>query len=100
LVCGRSKAEGALRLLVRDVVPVEAQHYLIREPLRLSIDSASYVAVAKRARGTGDSLVFVHSHPRGIVGFSRQDDREEAKLHEFFRSRVPEVPHGSLVISG
>jgi molybdopterin/thiamine biosynthesis adenylyltransferase len=100
LVCGRSKAEGELRLLVREVVPVEAQHYPIREPLRLSIDSASYVSIVKRARGTGDSLVFVHSHPGGIVGFSRQDDREEAKLHEFFGNRVPDVPHGSLVISG
>jgi molybdopterin/thiamine biosynthesis adenylyltransferase len=99
LVCNRSATESEQRLLVKDVVPVDESHYLIREPLRLSIDSASYVGIAKRAGVAENSIVFVHSHPSGIPGFSRQDDREEAKLHEFLAKRVPGQPHGSLVIS-
>ena len=100
LLCGRSTTERETRLLARDVIPVEDRHYLVREPLRLSIDSASYAGVAKRAREANASIVFVHSHPDSIAEFSRQDDREEPKLHDFFERRVPDVPHGSLVISG
>jgi len=100
VLCGRSESGDELRLLARSVIPVEAAHYLVREPLRLSIDSASYTAVAKRARQAGESIVFVHSHPGGFPTFSSQDDREEPKLHRFFRDRVPDAPHGSLMISG
>ena len=49
LLCGRSSTEGETRFLVREVIPVEDKHYLIRERDRLSIASESYVAVAKKA---------------------------------------------------
>lgn len=98
LLCGRSQTSNELRFLVREVVPVADRDYLVREPYRLSIGSPSYVAVAKKAAVRGDSIIFVHSHPTGIEDFSAQDNREEPKLMEFFASRLPDQPHGSLVV--
>lgn len=98
LLCGRSESEGESRLLVRDVIPVADEHYLIREPLRLSIASSSYASVAKKAAAEKASLLFVHSHPTGVPYYSEQDDLEEPKLMEFFGDRLPHVRHGSLMI--
>ena len=99
LLCNCGKTAGETRFLAREIIPVEDRRYLVREPYRLSLDSASYAGVAKRARETNASIVFVHSHPDGLPEFSTQDDHEEPKLHEFFKRRVPDAPHGSLVIS-
>jgi proteasome lid subunit RPN8/RPN11 len=100
LLCGPSSTAGELRLLVREVVPVLEHEYLVREPLRLSIDSASYARIAKRASADGASVLFVHSHPKGIADFSPQDNREEPKLMAFLGQRAPNRIHGSLVVSG
>ena len=98
LLCGASNSSEEIRLVVRDVVPVDAAHYLIREVDRLSIASASYASVAKRAQATGASILFVHSHPTCVPYFSVQDDREEPKLMDFFQARAPNKLHGSLMI--
>jgi len=99
LLCGRGVTGHETRLLVREVVPVAEHHYIVREPYRLSIDSASYAAVAKRARALGTSVIFVHGHPFGPPYFSDQDDREEPKLMSFLSAQCPGVPHGSLVMT-
>jgi molybdopterin/thiamine biosynthesis adenylyltransferase len=99
LLCGRSVTSQEDRLLCREVVPVADQHYVVRAPDRLSIDSLSYAAIAKRAAALGDSIVFVHSHPDGVETFSQQDDREEPRLMEFLDSRAPSGGHGSLVLT-
>ncbi|GEJ55953.1 ThiF family adenylyltransferase [Anaeromyxobacter diazotrophicus] len=99
LICGTSHTEREDRLLVREVVPVERAHYLVREPQRLSIDSQAYANAAKRAEADGSSVVFVHSHPGGVGEFSPQDDHEEPKLMTFLDARVPGRLHGSLVIA-
>lgn len=98
LLCGLSITEAETRLLVREVVPVKEEHYLKREGDRLTIDSASYSAIAKRAAATRAAVIFVHSHPDGPPGFSPQDNREEPRLMEFLSERCPDVPHGSLVL--
>lgn len=100
LRCGVSTSPLEQRLLVRGVEPVRRDEYIVREKYRLSIASTAYARVAKRAAAEREGVVFVHSHPTGIVDFSDQDDREEPKLMSFLRSRLgPEVPIGSLVIS-
>ncbi|HEY0715305.1 MAG TPA: ThiF family adenylyltransferase [Polyangia bacterium] len=98
LVCGRAEVDGEIRLLVRDVAPVADADYLVRESHRMSIDSASYARIAKAAGASGDSVIFVHSHPEGISDFSPQDNREEPKLMQFLGARLP-GPHGSVVIA-
>lgn len=100
LLCGVSTTETETRLLVRDVVPVRDDEYLVREPLRLSIDSSSYARVVKTANTMKCSVIFVHSHPEGIADFSEQDDREEPKLMTFFGDRAAGRLHGSIVVSG
>ena len=99
LICGTSLTDREDRLLVREVVPVQPAHYLVREPQRLSIDSQAYANAAKRAVADGSSVLFVHSHPGGVGEFSGQDDREEPKLMTFLDARVPGRVHGSLVIA-
>lgn len=99
LICGIAHTDRESRLLVREVVPVERTHYLVREPQRLSIDSQAYANAAKRADADGGSVVFVHSHPGGVGEFSPQDDREEPKLMTFLDARVPGRLHGSLVVA-
>lgn len=99
LLCGVARSGSEIRLVVRDVVPVSPEDYLIREPFRLSIKSRSYVVVAKRAAAEGAAVVFVHCHPGGSAEFSPQDDREEPGLMRFLRDRAGELPHGSLVLS-
>lgn len=98
LLCGRSETDAETRLLVRDVLAVQSDEYLVREPDRLSITSRSYVRAAKRAAELSASVIFAHSHPAGIDQFSMQDDREEPKLMEFFAARLPECAHGGLLV--
>lgn len=99
LLCGFSITESETRLLVREVIPIKDEHYLTRERNRLSIDSASYAAIAKRANAIDATVVFVHSHPDGPPSFSRQDNREEPRLMEFLSARCPALGHGSLVMT-
>ena len=99
LLCGTSQTEGELRLLCREVLPVPLEAYLERRPDFLSLDSSSYVHVAKRARAQGLSIIFVHSHPGGYLAFSEQDDQEEPQLQDFFASRAPNTIHGALVLT-
>lgn len=99
LLCGQSVTKDEFRLLGREVVPVAADHYVIRKPDFLSVSSASYTQVAKRARNENLSIVFVHSHPGGFLDFSEQDDREEKKLQDFFRARASAQLHGALVLT-
>lgn len=100
LLCGQSVTAEETRLLVRDVIPVRDEHYIVREPLRLSVKSDSYVSAAKGAHNQKGSLFFAHSHPGGYPDFSEQDDAEEPHLMEFFSGRIPERLHGSLILIG
>lgn len=99
LLCGVSVTDDEVRLLAREVIPVEERHYLHRSHDRLSIDSASYASAAKRARTDRVVILFVHSHPNGPPDFSPQDDREEPKLMEFLAKQAPGSCHGSLVLT-
>ena len=98
LLCGESRSEGEVRLLVREVVPVQDDDYLVRERYRLSIRSQSYARIAKHAAASGGSVLFIHSHPGGDGVPSPQDDREDPGLMDFFESRVADRVHGSGVI--
>jgi molybdopterin/thiamine biosynthesis adenylyltransferase len=99
LLCGQSRSEDELRLLVHEVIPIRTDHYIERQPDFLSISSASYAPLAKRANQEQMSIVFVHSHPGGYLEFSHQDDREEKKLQEFFVARASNNVHGALILT-
>ena len=99
VLCGISSTDNETRLLARDVIPVQPDHYLVRKSDRLSIVSDSYVPVAKRARLGKEAILFVHSHPEEFPDFSPQDDDEDFKIVSFFQSRAAEASHGSMVFS-
>jgi molybdopterin/thiamine biosynthesis adenylyltransferase/proteasome lid subunit RPN8/RPN11 len=98
-LCSSSKTDSEHRLLVRSIVAVEEDEYLVRKPDFLSIDSKAYVRATQKAKAENLSVVFIHSHPGGLLMYSAQDDREEPKLQEFFNARIPALVHGSLVLT-
>lgn len=98
LLCTEVCTDRIRKLLVTDVVAVQAKDYLRQHEAGTSLASAAYASVVKIARAANRSIVFVHSHPQGALFFSAQDDREEPKLIEFFQARVPGRTHGALVV--
>src|SRR5947207_15973014 len=59
-------------LLLRDWISVPASEYLVQLDSHLEVSPAFWARHAKRARGSGEALVVLHSHPRdaGIPSFS------------------------------
>lgn len=90
----------ALRLLVREVIPVPPDRLLQQSGTYLETDPVFFAPVVKRARTERYSLVVAHSHPfaRTSVAFSPIDDRGEAALIPSIQARVPGLPHAALVI--
>lgn len=87
------------RLLLRDWTPVPADEYLVQLGYHLEISPAFWARAAKRARGSREALVLLHSHPRdGHPRFSGSDDAGEATLIPRLHQRA-EVPVGAVVIS-
>ncbi len=97
--CGISNTDDEVRLLAREVIPVEDEHLLVREEDRLSIVSDSYVRAAKRAKFNNEAILFAHSHPPDCPDFSRWDDEEDSKLVSFFRARTGQPLHGAMVFN-
>lgn len=99
LLCGTSKTKKEYRFLVREVIPIQEDDYIVRKPESLSISSESFVRIAKKASINNGSVFFVHSHPDGYDNFSSQDNIEEEKLHKFWANRLPKSINGSIVFN-
>lgn len=100
LFCGRVVGPTRRRLLVREMVPINAEALLRQERFALRVDGRFFVPHVKRARAEGWSLVFVHSHPfDGGAFFSETDLEGEKELREFWHTRAPGRPHATLVLS-
>jgi len=99
LLCRTSATEREVRLLVREVIPLAEEHVLSASLEHMSISSAAYVPLLKRANDEFLAIVYVHSHPPGFPNFSKQDDGEEDHLFQSVFNRVHHGgPHGSLVV--
>lgn len=99
LLCGVSKSDKEVRLLVRDLLPVNDSDIEESSASHMKIRSRSYVRAIKTARESGQSFVFVHSHPRGFPRHSTQDDSEEETLFKTVYERIPNSVHASMVFS-
>ena len=96
LLCRQAHTLTETRLLVREVIPIEAEHILEASPVHMKIASPSYRRAMKRADEQKCGFVFVHTHPNSAEGHSSQDDREEAPLFRTAYARVHnEVVHAS-----
>jgi molybdopterin-synthase adenylyltransferase len=87
-------------LLLRDWVPVPAGEYVVQLDSHLEVNPTFWARHAKRARGSGEALVVLHSHPRDtrIPSFSPSDDGGEARLIPKIQARAP-VPVAAVVVS-
>jgi molybdopterin/thiamine biosynthesis adenylyltransferase len=102
LICRISRSESEVRLLVREVIPVEREHILEASAAHMKIASISFRTAMKRADAQKCSFVFVHTHPDGQPNHSGQDDREEAPLFRTAYARIHSETtiHASLVFTG
>jgi molybdopterin/thiamine biosynthesis adenylyltransferase/proteasome lid subunit RPN8/RPN11 len=94
------RSDGTIRLLVRETVIPDDESYTRREMLAAELSPAFVAQVSKRAHRTGESLVFVHSHPgANPPEFSAVDDAGEARLAGFLANRAPGASHAAAVVS-
>lgn len=99
LLCGISRSDEEVRLLVRSMIPVADTDIVESSVSHMKIRSRSYVQAIKVARETGQGFIFVHSHPKGFPRHSTQDDSEEEILFRTVYDRAPDSIHASMVLS-
>lgn len=100
LLCGVSDHPDETRWLVREVIPVPHDGFLVQEELRLKIDAAFSVTVFARAEREGYSVILSHSHPfdtADSVRYSPADDAGEPSIFEGIHTWVPGRRHASIV---
>lgn len=99
LIAGVAETAEAIRLLVREVVPVPEPAFHSKGPAYLSIDPDFLAPLVKRCRLEGRAFALAHSHPfsHGGVHFSGIDDAGERALFPRILARVPGRPVGALV---
>ena len=92
--------QGSWRLIVSEVIQVDAANYDRRTPVAIDLPPAVIAEVLARARREQLSVILAHSHP-GTLGVqpSKQDLDGEARLRPTLHRRVPGVPHGRLILS-
>lgn len=99
VLCGQHRSPDCIKLIAQEVVPVSGEDFEFRDRTGLAITSQALMRITKRARVTGTSILFVHSHPEGHPEFSTQDDIEEVPLLQFLQARVPNTVHGTMVVT-
>jgi molybdopterin-synthase adenylyltransferase len=92
-------AGRTVRLVIRDVLWPESNDYLTRTPIAAELRPEFVAAVAQRARRSGESLVFVHSHPFDLNEFSEVDNLGERTLAEFLAERTPGQLHAAMLVT-
>jgi proteasome lid subunit RPN8/RPN11 len=95
-------AEGAVRLLGRELHLVPAQSYQRREVDQLLISSDGYVPALARAEQIGAVALWFHTHP-GLDASPRPsacDRRVDQELADLFRIRTASERYGAVVFAG
>jgi len=88
-----------VRIVVRDVVWPDHGDYERRSTIQAVLRPEFVARVVQRARRTGESLIFAHSHPFRSERFSDVDDRGELVLNEFLERRTPGTAHAALLFT-
>ncbi|MBP2490929.1 molybdopterin/thiamine biosynthesis adenylyltransferase [Rhizobium leguminosarum] len=79
--------EPRLRLMVKEVLPVEETEIKSSDHQHISWSTKRFVELLARANRDGLQLGIAHSHPHGPDHFSSQDDRNEAELARLAQNR-------------
>lgn len=86
-------------VVVREAGVIPDDAYLIRRRDQLSIDPVAMNRLTRRARDRGWSVFTIHTHPGASEPwFSAADDAGDSRLMPSLHSRIPGVPHGSIVL--
>jgi hypothetical protein len=98
---GRTVEEDGclLRLVVREVKLPAPDDYEARSGMAARLKPTFVAAIAQRARETGESIVFAHSHPFAMNSFSAIDDAGERVLAEFLSARTPGILHAAMLVT-
>jgi molybdopterin/thiamine biosynthesis adenylyltransferase len=86
------------RYLVHEMSIAAAEDHLHASRTEITFAPQFLVGVTRRARESNRSLALVHTHPAGFADFSVVDDKTEAGLADFMRSRNPGRECFSLVL--
>ena len=87
------------RIVVREIQRVGESDYLDRTDISAQLKPEVIACAAQRARKSGESIIFAHSHPFPLNEFSATDNAGEKALREFLTSRIPGVIHAALLVT-
>ena len=87
------------RIIVREYQRLGDSDYQSRTPVSAQIRPDVVAAAAKKARQSGATLIFAHSHPFPLNQFSDTDDAGEKTLAEFLSCRMPGTLHATLLVT-
>jgi molybdopterin/thiamine biosynthesis adenylyltransferase len=92
---------GDLRLLVRDVIWVPDDAYVVRSPNELVVESSGYVPALAAAEADGCTAIWLHTHPEpgASPSSSPRDDIVDMQLAPVFRLRTDSAFYGALIVS-
>lgn len=94
------RSDRTVRLLVRDMELPSPSDYTRRGALEAELSPEFVARITKRARGEGNTIVFVHSHPGTDAPlFSSIDWKGEQHLRGFLAHRHSSAPHVAMVVS-
>ena len=85
--------------IVREAFALPSTAYAIRRHDQLSIDPVALNRLTRAARDRNWGVFTIHTHPGATEAwFSQADDVGDSRLLPSFASRMPNAPHGSLVV--
>jgi proteasome lid subunit RPN8/RPN11 len=94
------RLRGGEVLLVRDLIQIPEEGYLIRRGDQIRLDPVMLNRITRPARDGGLSVITVHTHPATThAWFSEADNAGDARLMPSLLNQML-GPHGSMVIAG
>ncbi|MDB6055488.1 MAG: hypothetical protein JWN25_3011 [Verrucomicrobiales bacterium] len=98
---GRAVEENGrlLRVVVREAMFPTPDDYEARSAISACLKPTFVAVVAQRAKQSGESVVFVHSHPFPLNEFSAIDDGGERVLADFLDMRTPGITHAAMLVT-
>jgi proteasome lid subunit RPN8/RPN11 len=87
------------RIVVRECVKPPSNSYAVRTSVRAQLQPEFVALIGQRARLSGESVVFVHTHPVSFNEFSEIDDSGEEKLAAFLRQRASQAKHAAMLLT-
>lgn len=98
-LCSVSEGKQRTSLLVKKVIKLTPDDFVIREIDRLSVSPQVMLRIAREAQRNGLAICMIHTHPMsdGYVDFSSADDWGNLKSFKFFHRMQPNMFHSCLV---